>query len=164
MLKNDLILVSVKSERIFINLKQNETNCQWMVYVFNHWAAERSSAGRDTNLCRGAPRSSERSSWSGCCRSSTPGSSAADWARTDPGRWRLSAGGCIAAETRENMKACYSSFQVLFSFWLNLVSGLISQDQPLMLPFPVDVSGTRFVNLFAEDNVINLCLQKKDTI
>lgn len=32
MLKNDLILLSVKSERTFINLKQNETNCQWIVY------------------------------------------------------------------------------------------------------------------------------------
>lgn len=50
-----------------------------------------------THLCRAAPRSSGRPSWSGCCHSSTPGSSGAESARTGPVSWRLSAAGCIAA-------------------------------------------------------------------
>lgn len=50
-----------------------------------------------THLCRAAPLSSGRPSWSGCCRSSTPGSSGAEWVQTGPVSWTLSAAGCIAA-------------------------------------------------------------------
>lgn len=50
-----------------------------------------------THLCRAAPRSSGRPSWSGCCHSSTPVSSGAESVRTGPVLWMLSAAGCIAA-------------------------------------------------------------------
>lgn len=43
----------------------------------------------DTNnsyLCRAAQQSFERPSWSGCCHSSTPGSSAGEWAQRGLGR------------------------------------------------------------------------------
>lgn len=48
-------------------------------------------AVHDANLCRRAPLSLRRTSWSGCCHSSTPGSSGAAQAQTAPECWTLPA-------------------------------------------------------------------------